>query len=790
MTEGITPPEEKQASKEAPIAKDNDRTSKEWHIALREMVAAHQRSTGEGKDEDWKERYFAERSDELDKKAQKFGLEDVFRLLGEKYNKLSWKSKLAVGLGLGVGTALFSSASLPAAIACMSGIAIQRTAGMASMFLKFEKNSHEEKWAKEKAMGKAVLYTAGMTAGMLLLVASIKESIDFAHQNNWGNATQEWLKQHWPFGEADVSPSPKQVSPGTVSPSAPDTSATELAEARVATDRALANVKQTLDEAQKLASEQQIAIEKAVNDYGNDSSPIENETIPSEAEGLEELKAEVNADLDAHQELNDALNKIEADKFGIKQYVAEHDSALDRYNAFNDLTGKADALKEVATTKLAEAKALQAKIDQYELQDSQIDGARETIRKLQEEAATAMAQSKDSYQQAVAQHTEAEISLSAETAIGGQKIDDFNVRLAELDIKIENALMRRNAFLDEYGAAGREVIESNKIVNRLYADATNAFNNAREHMEKYRDIIKNTNDSGLDAEEVQMRADIRGDQEVLDRDAENAAKAYDDAEAIFEDKIKRAESIKSQAKEAENAYKDSAAQKTAALEALNAGKPLESVLPASPAEQQGGGGDIISGAEQTNKTPEAQFGRDANGHPFPSEQEAKDYADLKKAIRDPRETGAWPPGPQKEKGLFEEFSDWFNRNQDENATPSGTKFETNAAGLAIDTATANIYLDAQGNHIIFGGSLEERAQKALELVAKDHSTVAYFDSTRPGGLLGWFQEHHLSKAYWSGGPGGTESQQPMIVDDVTDTTLRGVHLPSIDDLKEVYKPTK
>src|SRR3989344_5383217 len=91
-------------------------------------------------------------------------------------------------------------------------------------------------------------------------------------------------------------------------------------------------------------------------------------------------------------------------------------------------------------------------------------------------------------------------------------------------------------------------------------------------------------------------------------------------------------------------------------------RPLESVLPASPPEQQGGGGDIISGAEQTNKTPEAQFGRDANGHPFPSEQAAKDYDDLvKKGIRDPRETGAWPPGPQKEKGLFEEFSDWLNR---------------------------------------------------------------------------------------------------------------------------------
>lgn len=561
MAEGIPPPEVK-----------TEHTPGEWRAALREMVAAHEHSKNENDNEDWKEGYFAKRSNELDGEAQKLGLEGVFRSLGEKYNKLGWKSKLAVGLGLGVGTALFSSASLPAAIACMSGIAIQRIAGMASMFLKFEKNSHEEKWGKEKAMGKAVLYTAGMTAGMLVLIAGVKEGIDFANQHDFGNATQEWLKQHWPFGEVDISPSKthsEAVSPlpstetatatpevSQVVPAAPDESALALEKAQAVTDKAFADVKETLAEAQKLVSEQQVEIDKTVDDYGNNNLQIEDETVPSNARGLEELKAEVNADLAEHQELNDALNKIEADKF----------------------------------------------------------------------------------------------------------------------TKLENPDFKADA----------------KLTAEIQAD-----------------LDKNV------PEQSDVGADASGGEQVEE----------------------------------------------------NPGTP--------------GGGGV---------NPEAPFGRDANGHPFPSEQEAKDYEDLiHKGIRDPRETGAWPPGPPKEKDVMEKLSDWFNGNQD--TTGAGNPhFETNAVGLAVDTAHANAYLDVQGNHIIFGGSLEDRAQKALELVAKDHSAVAYFDSTRPGGLFGWFQEHHLSKAYWTNSPEGIGAQQPVIVDDVTDATLRGVNLPSIDDLKEPYKP--
>ena len=140
------------------------------------------------------------RSKELDAEAGKLGwVEKKFRALGERYNKLSFREKLGVGIALGLGAGGLATVSMPAALACMGGIAIQRTAGLASMFLKFEKNAQDGKWKKEKAIGKAILYTAGMTAGMLLLAEGVKEGINYADQHNWGEATLEWLKSHWPF---------------------------------------------------------------------------------------------------------------------------------------------------------------------------------------------------------------------------------------------------------------------------------------------------------------------------------------------------------------------------------------------------------------------------------------------------------------------------------------------------------------------------------------------------------------------------------------------------------------
>lgn len=109
--------------------------------------------------------------------------------------------------------------------------------------------------------------------------------------------------------------------------------------------------------------------------------------------------------------------------------------------------------------------------------------------------------------------------------------------------------------------------------------------------------------------------------------------------------------------------------------------------------------------------------------------------------------------------------------------------EVNSSGLSVDVEHANMYVDSTGFHIAFGGSAEDRAREAIELVSNEHSKVAYYGSTKSS-FFGLFQEHHLHKVFWSEG-----AQQPVIVDDTTDPSLRG-NLPSIDDLKQLYKPSK
>lgn len=139
--------------------------------------------------------HLVRRSKELDAQAEKMGMEDKFRQFGEWYNKRDWKTKLAVGLALGVGfgASMAAGASVPAAfglIASGGGIVAQRTAGLMTMYLKFEKNVRvEDKWGKEKAMGKAIVYTAAMTGAMLGLSYAVKE---FGESESF-QRLKEWL---------------------------------------------------------------------------------------------------------------------------------------------------------------------------------------------------------------------------------------------------------------------------------------------------------------------------------------------------------------------------------------------------------------------------------------------------------------------------------------------------------------------------------------------------------------------------------------------------------------------
>ncbi|MEK7604822.1 MAG: hypothetical protein AAB442_03440 [Patescibacteria group bacterium] len=170
--------------------------------------------------------YLEERSKEIDAEAAKMGkVEEYFRAMGERYNKLGWKSKLAVGVSLGIGSGVaLSFASIPAAIACLSGVAAQRVAGLSGAFIKYEKQMQEGKWKKEKAMAKAMRDATVMTGGMLLLMEGAREST-------------EWLKQHWPFGSSAVKvehPAAPHVAPATSVPETVANTAPATEEARAA----------------------------------------------------------------------------------------------------------------------------------------------------------------------------------------------------------------------------------------------------------------------------------------------------------------------------------------------------------------------------------------------------------------------------------------------------------------------------------------------------------------------------------------------------------------------------
>ncbi|MFH1178449.1 MAG: hypothetical protein V1711_01870 [bacterium] len=211
-----------------------------WKKRLHDLIEGAGEKIGEVKEKvtglfKQKKEYLTARSAKLGAELGNYDptVEKLFRSMGDKYNKLGWKSKLGVGLGLGLGAAAFTTVSMPAAIACMSGIAAQRTFGMASMFLKFEKNnknpdqSEEEKfWKfgnKEKAMLKAIGYSLGMSYG-------IGKAIGFASDSEYGQAVHEWLKHHWPFGSAaqPLSYEAHNAPPVPVAPTIPEIPTIEI----------------------------------------------------------------------------------------------------------------------------------------------------------------------------------------------------------------------------------------------------------------------------------------------------------------------------------------------------------------------------------------------------------------------------------------------------------------------------------------------------------------------------------------------------------------------------------
>lgn len=175
-------------------------TPEEKHSAFRAFMKRASEKLGGGASAESPVERLAERSKELDAEAKNIsGVEKWFRGVGERYNEIGWKQKLAIGLSLGIGAGVLSAVSMPAAFACLSLVAAQRISGLAGAFLNYEKSMQEGEWKKEKAMAKAIGKAALMTGAMLLLVEGVKESVEYVQTHHLGDVTEEWLKQHWPF---------------------------------------------------------------------------------------------------------------------------------------------------------------------------------------------------------------------------------------------------------------------------------------------------------------------------------------------------------------------------------------------------------------------------------------------------------------------------------------------------------------------------------------------------------------------------------------------------------------
>ncbi|HUY62809.1 MAG TPA: hypothetical protein VMV50_03440 [Candidatus Paceibacterota bacterium] len=174
----VVPGEPQTAAESAAV---EERTPAEERRRLHELVG---KLTGGAKEKlDWwksSEERLINRSAELDAQLAEMGkVEKGFRWLGERYNKLGWKTKLAVGvaLGIGYGGALAAGASLPILLACIGAIGAQRTAALSTQYLKYEKEftARGSSWARGRALLNAVGYSALLTGGSMLVAKGVED---------------------------------------------------------------------------------------------------------------------------------------------------------------------------------------------------------------------------------------------------------------------------------------------------------------------------------------------------------------------------------------------------------------------------------------------------------------------------------------------------------------------------------------------------------------------------------------------------------------------------------------
>lgn len=207
--------------------------------------------------------FLGERSRRLDELSREYGseFEAYVHTIGNRYNRLSLPKKIAIGATLTVsgGVAAFAvtSASLPLVLtgailggASSAGLIFQRAAGALGMYVNLEKklqsrhpDPKSHRMNKIKAAAGAAGWTLAMSGLSLAAGYAVKEGLNAfveGGSERVKEATLEWLKAHWPFGDEVVAPEAPAHAPAARASEAP-ASAASGADAQAARLRELAD---------------------------------------------------------------------------------------------------------------------------------------------------------------------------------------------------------------------------------------------------------------------------------------------------------------------------------------------------------------------------------------------------------------------------------------------------------------------------------------------------------------------------------------------------------------------
>ena len=159
-------------------------------------------------------RHLVDRGTELDTEAVRMGSEESswIRSLGEQYNKIPTKYKIAVGLTLGLTAAL---ATTPVTLlASVSALATQRVLGGLGMFVKFEDRlieTQSETSGMSKTERQAWAASQALVYGWIMS-KTVATAVEVAGNVLHSDALHDWVLAHWPGHDAAVSHT-AEVSP-------------------------------------------------------------------------------------------------------------------------------------------------------------------------------------------------------------------------------------------------------------------------------------------------------------------------------------------------------------------------------------------------------------------------------------------------------------------------------------------------------------------------------------------------------------------------------------------------